>query len=126
MATRSTIAFQDNTGRVHQVYCHWDGYLSNNGNILLGNYTDINLIGEMVAGGDMSSLGHVPDDCEYYKDKGEDDYVPRVFTSYDDYIEHGQYEEYNYLYKDEQWYVHCGLTDDSFELLTESLIALEG
>ena len=59
MATRSTIAleFADNT--VQQVYCHWDGYLDNNGRILFEHYQDPFKLRDLIDRGDLSSLGTV-------------------------------------------------------------------
>jgi hypothetical protein len=44
--------------KVKSVYCHWDGYLSHNGAILQEHY-DSSLANNLVAMGDMSSLGRV-------------------------------------------------------------------
>ena len=57
MATRSTIALEFADGTVQQVYCHWDGYLDNNGKILFENYTDAFKLRELIDLGDLSSLG---------------------------------------------------------------------
>ena len=57
MATRSTIALEFADGTVQQVYCHWDGYLDNNGRILLNNYSDPFKLRELIDQGDISSLG---------------------------------------------------------------------
>ena len=56
MATRSTIALEFADGTVGQVYCHWDGYLDNNGRILLEHYTDPFKVRELIDHGDLSSL----------------------------------------------------------------------
>ena len=57
MATRSTIALEFADGTVEQVYCHWDGYLSNNGQILLQHYKDPFKVRDLIDGGAVSSLG---------------------------------------------------------------------
>jgi hypothetical protein len=44
------------TGLVHSIYCHWDGYLSNNGRILRTYYKDLKKIKRLVALGSLSSL----------------------------------------------------------------------
>jgi len=56
MATRSTIAVELADGAVHQVYCHFDGYPSNNGKILLEHYTDPDLALALIAHGGISVL----------------------------------------------------------------------
>ena len=57
MATRSTIALEFADGTVGKVYCHWDGYLENNGKLLLNNYTDPFKLRDLIDLGDISSLG---------------------------------------------------------------------
>lgn len=56
MSTRSHIGMKNEDGSVRFIYCHWDGYPSNNGKILLENYTDPRKISELLALGDISSL----------------------------------------------------------------------
>lgn len=131
MATRSTIAIQHADGTVSQVYCHWDGYLDNNGRILFDNYNDPAKIEQLVALGDISSLGpeigekHSFDipfkygtpeyEAEqearrnittfYGRDRGEDGTNARKFKDYADYRANAQGEEYNYIFRDGAWYV---------------------
>ena len=57
MATRSTIALEFADGTVQQVYCHWDGYLAHNGQILLKHYSDPFVLRDLIDLGDISSLG---------------------------------------------------------------------
>lgn len=64
MGTRSTISLK--TGKtVRTIYCHWDGYPSFNGQILLDHYQKRKKISELIKLGDLSSLGqHVkPEDA---------------------------------------------------------------
>ena len=63
MATRSLIAL-DNGSVFTSIYCHWDGYLSGVGRILLENYTDINDVEELFDLGDLSTLGYHPTECK--------------------------------------------------------------
>jgi len=55
MATRSIIAKLDDKG-IQAIYCHNDGYLSNNGKILDQHYADEDKVDELIAHGDVSSL----------------------------------------------------------------------
>ena len=55
MATRSVIAKLDDKG-VEAIYCHSDGYLSNNGKILDQHYTDEDKVDELLSYGDLSAL----------------------------------------------------------------------
>lgn len=59
MATRSSISVvstrtKDGQGRT--IYCHWDGYPSNNGRILLESYTLPEKVNALMDLGDISSL----------------------------------------------------------------------
>ena len=55
MGTRSRIGVMHGD-KLKSVYCHWDGYLENNGRILLEHY-DSAKANHIVSLGDMSSLG---------------------------------------------------------------------
>jgi hypothetical protein len=57
MGTRSTIALEFADGTVEQVYCHWDGYLENNGKILQEHYSDPFKLRDLINMGGISSLG---------------------------------------------------------------------
>lgn len=145
MATRSTIALEYADGTVQQVYCHWDGYLDNNGTILLNNYSDPFKLRDLIDLGDISSLGpnvgekHSFDiqakygtpeyeaEAEarrdittfYGRDRGEEGTNARKFKDYADYRKNGQFEEYNYILRtDGNWYVE--FYGDFDGLLTEA------
>ena len=132
MATRSTIALEYADGTVGQVYCHWDGYLDNNGVILFEHYKDPFKLQQLIDLGDVSSLGpeigekHSFDNPHKYgteeykaeelvrrqmtlfygRDRGEEGTNARNFKDYADYRKNAQFEEYNYiLRKDGNWYV---------------------
>ncbi len=47
MGTRSTIAIANADGTVQSVYCHWDGYVSNNGFLLLCHYQDVDKVNHL-------------------------------------------------------------------------------
>ena len=111
MATRSTIALEFADGTVQQVYCHWDGYLSNNGQILLQHYSDPFKLQRLIDLGAISSLrpeiGEKQDfnkrDTQndnwsliYARDRGED-LVKHTYKDYADYKANAQFEEYNYI-----------------------------
>ena len=109
MGTRSTIALEYADGTVEQVYCHWDGYLSNNGQILLKHYSDPFKLRQLMDLGDLSSLGerlgtqHAFDkapegECTFYlRDRKEQGTGAKSFKDYADYVENHQYEEYEYI-----------------------------
>lgn len=132
MATRSTIALEFADDTVGQVYCHWDGYLSHNGTILLENYSDPFKLRDLIDLGDLSVLAaeigtkhdfeaRVEGVCTFYgRDRDESDTQAKYFDNFEDYAANHQTEEYEYiLRKDGQWYVDQG---DGFELLSEALV----
>ena len=111
MATRSTIALEFADGTVQQVYCHWDGYLEHNGQILLKHYSNPFILRDLIDLGDISSLApvigtkHSFDDraaCEgvttfYGRDRGETGCEAVYYKDYADYRANCQFEEYNYI-----------------------------
>ena len=100
MATRSNIAMKTTTGKIVSVYCHWDGYVANNGKILLENYTDIDKIEALVALGSISSLG---EQVGYSRDRGEKLSI-QEYASIPDWID--DMEEYAYLWNGQEWLVN--------------------
>ena len=131
MATRSTIAIQREDGTVAQVYAHWDGYLEGNGALLVNHYNTVEKVEELLAHGDISSLGtsvgerhqfspfaaHDPaegfshEEAEknnwttfYGRDRGEKDTQARVFKDVEDYETNYQPEEFNYFFIEGRWY----------------------
>ena len=136
MGTRSTIALEFADGTVGQVYCHWDGYLSHNGKILLENYQDPFKLRDLIDLGDLSSLRKEinpepfrehnfdksqEDVCVFYgRDRG--DVCPaRYFKDFADYKINHQYEEYEYILRtDGVWYV--GKYEGKYEPLLEAIV----
>ena len=146
MATRSTIALEFADGTIGQIYCHWDGYLSNNGKILQEYYDNPFILRDLIDLGDISSLrptigtkhpfsmfeAEMTQD-EYYdlyrdmttfysRDRGEDGTNARYYTDYLHFLVDGQEEEYDYILRNVNgvatWFVsdHGG----DFMLLTEA------
>lgn len=122
MSTRSNIArvLPDGNSAL-RIYCHFDGYPSWVGKVLLENYTTATVVDELISHGDMSSLGktvgskHSFNECpenvtNYYgRDRGEKNVAPKtvVFGKI-----RGQEaireEQYLYLWKDNAWYFSDG------------------
>lgn len=118
MSTRSNIAIKRKNEKVKTIYCHWDGYLSYNGDILLHHYQDINKINELIDLGNISSLNkevkptkeHTFDKPQegvvvaYGRDRGETDVEPIEFTNLQDYLRSVDklFIEYIYLYDEEK------------------------
>lgn len=59
MSTRSNIAVERTNGTIASIYCHYDGYLSNNGRKLMENWHHPARVAQLIALGDLSSLGKV-------------------------------------------------------------------
>lgn len=139
MATRSTIAVQLEDGTVQQVYCHWDGYLSNNGRILHSYYNSFALAKELVQLGDISTLGRraIPflahsfdnpekDTTVYYgRDRGEADTEPRVFADFNDYQANVDAQGYEYIFRNGEWLV-CFDEGGFFQLEEALLMEIRG
>ena len=133
MGTRSTIALEFADSTVQQIYCHWDGYLEHNGQILQKHYSDPFKLRDLIDLGDMSSLGerigtqHAFDkapegECTFYlRDRKEQGCKAKSFVDFQHYLVNHQYEEYEYiLRKDGNWYVKQH--DNEYESLVLALI----
>ena len=109
MGTRSPIALEFADGTVEQIYCHWDGYLEHNGQILQKHYSDPFKLRDLIDLGDMSSLGerigtqHAFDkapegECTFYlRDRKEQGCGKKKFKDFADYKANHQYEEFEYI-----------------------------
>ena len=102
MGTRSFVGVMVGS-KCRAVYVHWDGYLEGVG-AELQDYTTQAEVLELIADGDMSSLG------DYYKDRGETGVEPKEFASFDEFYNYANesWAEYYYVFKDGVWY--CGDT----------------
>jgi len=110
MGTRSTIALEFADGTVEQVYCHWDGYLDGNGAMLLQHYMDPFKVKKLLALGGFSSLEASVEDTKKtaYTQRGEELMINK-FKDYEDYVANHQYEEYDYILRNDNgvavWFV---------------------
>jgi hypothetical protein len=112
MGTRSAIGIEHQDGTVEAVYCHWDGYLSWNGKLLLDHYDREKTL-KLIALGDLSTLRtelgekHDFDDrsdetkdwCKFYsRDRDESDCESKKFRSVDAFLrEFDAGAEYHYV-----------------------------
>jgi hypothetical protein len=116
MGTRSTIALEFADGTVEQVYCHWDGYLSNNGAILQNYYMNPFKVKQLLALGDFSSLRDTVEETQEgaYSQRGED-CPARRYQHFDEYVTECQQEEYDYILRNVDgvavWFVRYYDTD---------------
>lgn len=109
MSTRSSIAIENSDGTIEAIYCHWDGYPSFNGRLLLEHYGTEAGVRELLAPGDLSSLAknvgekhgfdnRDDDACTYYgRDRGESGTDKKTYPDRATWLKKlGQ--EYNYLF----------------------------
>ena len=98
MGTRSTIALEFADGTVQQIYCHWDGYLEHNGQILQKHYSDPFKVRDLINLGGFSSLDKTVEETAVtaYTQRGETKQVEK-FIDYEDYVDNFQHEEYDYI-----------------------------
>ena len=135
MSTHSKILKRQFDGSIKAIYCHYDGYLSNNGILLLKHYSDINKVSELIELGDISQLSNnvrAEDDSEhsfdnpqegivvaYHRDRKEE-LIIEEYSNLDDFIMQGNKEEYNYYFDGENWFVSYS-DDNVFLDLTEEI-----
>ena len=149
MSTRSDIIRENLDRSYDRIYCHWDGYPSHNGAILLRHYTDPAKVEALIRLGDLSSLGaeigekhpfdeHPEGQCTAYgRDRGEANVAATHFeTALElaaDLME--SWTEYCYIFRvaDGKWYwtnnpsptwfKACGEQQLPIKLLTEAACA---
>ncbi len=119
MGTRSNIIVKYSDGKYHRIYCHWDGYPSNNGKILKENYNSQKRAEKVVSLGDLSALNESMECPEghdfenpidnysivYGRDRGEKnvssiikDNLKEIIDNIDEVM-----IEYIYLWDGEKW-----------------------
>ena len=142
MGTRSRIGVMHGD-KCKSVYCHWDGYLDHNGELLMKHY-DSSKANHLVALGNMSSLRPdvfigegvehsfekpAEDICVFYgRDRGEDGQEFEVDFTFDSFLERVDNcgAEYYYIMRDGVWYAGCiyeakGLVKNGLVPLEEAL-----
>lgn len=139
MATRSTIAIQLENGSINQVYCHWDGYLENNGKILMENYKNTEIIKELISKGSISILdininpskdskhdfnNKQNDVCVFYHRDRDEDLDINTFKNLENYTLNANFEEYNYIFINNKWYYFEDNIVD-LQILSDKLIELD-
>ena len=128
MSTRSAIGYKMDTSKVRAKYCHWDGYIENNGAILQENYLEARKVAQLVELGDQSTLAAELADCEFYmRDKGESDVGAQTFDDVAEFVEYYKDSncEFFYLLTRNGWIVCDGSYADGvpvFEMLETKLL----
>ena len=121
MSTRSAIGYKMDTSKVRAKYCHWDGYLENNGAILQENYLEARKVAQLVELGDQSTLAAELADCEFYmRDKGESDVGAQTFDDVAEFVEYYKDSncEFFYLLTRNGWIVSDGTMSNGTPVFT--------
>ena len=128
MGTRSTIALEFADGSVSQVYCHWDGYLDNNGMILSQSYMDPFKVQKLLDLGDFSSLRDSVEETKegaYHFNRGEE-FCVRRYKDSDEYFDCCQQEEYDYILRQVEgkavWFVRCYATNGQWVTMADAIV----
>jgi hypothetical protein len=103
MATRSAIAIETGLpefgpGVIHAVYCHWDGYVTNNGALLLEHFNSLRIASELIKGGSISSLGEGLNKTQFHcRDMGREMVPASEYGTREEFIEDSNGLEYLYI-----------------------------
>lgn len=133
MGTRSNIAVMQPNGKIKDVYCHWDGYPSHNGKMLLTYYNSEEKANQLMELGDISALNErvAPNENEthsfdkpvndvtifYGRDRGETDVDCVEYSGLKSYKPDN---EWAYLWMDGKWHFCQPYNGLNWEPLTES------
>lgn len=71
MSTRSHIGILNQDGTIESVYCHFDGYVRGGVGQKLLNYQLEPQVRELLARGQLRTLGSTIGSCEFYRDRGD-------------------------------------------------------
>jgi hypothetical protein len=108
MSTRSEIAIENKDKSISSIYCHSDGYLEYNGNILNNHYNSYELASSIIKQSDCSSLGKTIEDSRFYNTWRNEDTKAKEFDSEYNFMyafRSDIFAEYIYLFKNDRWYV---------------------
>lgn len=124
MSTRSLIIRKNEEGKYESIYCHWDGYPTCNGVILYNHYNNPERVKKLISLGNLSSLNAFiePDDrvevkhsfgtpqtdtCVFYgRDRHEENTEAKVFDTLSKALNQDCWQEYAYVYENNEWRVH--------------------
>jgi hypothetical protein len=133
-ATRSTVAIEDKSGKVHGTYIHSDGYIDGVGDTLKKNFNKadkvsdlldlgqygISSLGKSIKGGKDHSFANAKkgETVFYGRDRGEDNDMTSDFKDRDAFLD-AHTEEFAYLYsvKDKKWYYNEAYGDEGWKEL---------
>ena len=117
MATRSAIGIEYGDGEIVAVYCHWDGYISHNGQLLSDHYFSRALASSLIALGGISVLDNSVETTTFYirdMDRPALENAPERFSSREHFIdEFGSGVNYLYLIDESAEWQVMNLSADS-------------
>jgi hypothetical protein len=138
MSTRSGILMELENGQYKGIYCHWDGYLTHNGAMLIDHYSNREKVEKLLSFGDLSLLRpeielnpnseHTFDNpqdnvCVFYgRDRGEEKQDAIVGTL-SKIMEANGWIEFFYIFtKNNEWkYCEVGGETDNLNSVKEAL-----
>lgn len=142
MSTRSNICIKRKDGSFEKIYCHSDGYLEYNGQILYNYYKDEDKINNLMNLGDLSVLGYMvkPDPTiphsfdydnrqegvtvAYGRDRDESGTEKKTYKNEKEFLDsfHDTWCEYAYLYDEnnKEW-LYLSIPSKNEELSFTSL-----
>jgi hypothetical protein len=103
MATRSAIAIETGLPEmgpciIHAVYCHWDGYVTNNGALLLKYFDSLPSAVALIKGGSISTLGEGIDKTQFHCRDMDREMVPASeYGTREEFIENSDGLDYLYI-----------------------------
>ena len=110
MSTRSNIVLKRKNGKIDVIYCHYSGYPTHNGYLLLQYYNDIDKIKELIENGDLSELNVTVDSNNTYgtgyrEYNTLEEYLDKLNTLWIEYIYIFDEIENKWLYtKTNKWF----------------------
>lgn len=129
MSTHSRIACQHPDGSIKSIYCHYDGYPSHNGKLLIEYWNNHEKAEALMSLGNLVMLGKTLGErldhekieadlrsnaCKAYgRDKEKNGQDAISHPNIDKLIQ--CYETYVYLYTDNRWYIFCDYEDQKGE-----------
>ena len=139
MGTRSNIGIVNLDNSIDAIYCHWDGFLSYNGKMLLNHYNNVDIVNGLMNLGDLSSLNEklYPDDSKphtfqnaqddvcvaYGRERSESDVDCKTFINIDEFEKFaiGTDAEYQYLFNSGKWTYRETNRDGKWKELTPEI-----
>jgi hypothetical protein len=120
MSTRAIIGKQIDNDSYFSVYLHREGYVEYSGLLLQKNYATPERVDQLLALGDMSSLGISIDSCLFYNRDSKESWEqvkPKIRN-----LQEICSEEWVYIWDDTQW---LGSESKSFNLIPiQNLLAV--